>query len=518
MCFDSASNPDTFGLDVLTVVEPLGDDHVQQRVEKRDVGAGAELEHVGGVALQGLAPGVHHDEGRLLCRLLEEGGGDGVVLGGVGADHDDDVGVLARGERGGHCPRADAFEERNDRRGVAQPRTVVDVVGAEALADHLLDEVGLLVRALGGAEAGERRSAVAVADRCEPARGAVQRLLPARLAKMGEGIRGIDLTVGRLRRVVSPDERRGEAMGMGHVVEAEPTLHAQTVVVGGAVAALHRGYHSTFGPTLGRTLGVVLDLIGDLAADPAIGAHALHLVELEPAVDAGLVDQRRLHQRAGRARLDAFSAGDAGARAHLIVEVENDLRADATVGHADDVVDLHLAARTHAEIAMDAGVEVDPHRGVARVGSDRGAAREAALGDVQALGPLPQPGVVLVRDLAWRLVGHQHLHHHAARGFRPLGGGVHHQAGCRPALARCREHPLALDLHHARTAVAVGPVAGLVRVAQMRDVGAETMRDLPDRLCVERLDLASVEGESNRFIHWRISGDLTLSLQSVAKS
>ena len=64
-------------------------------------------------------------------RLFEEGGGDGMVLGGVGADHDDDVGVLARGERCGHRRRADAFEERDDRRGVTQARTVVDVVGAD---------------------------------------------------------------------------------------------------------------------------------------------------------------------------------------------------------------------------------------------------------------------------------------------------------------------------------------------------------------------------------------------------
>ena len=247
--------------------------------------------------------------------------------------------------------------------------------------------------------------------------------------------------------------------------------------------------------------GVVPELVGDLAADPAVGAHALHLVELEPAVDAVLVDQRRLHQGAGRARLHALAAGDAGARAHRVVEVEDDLRADAAVGHADDVVDLHLAAGPHAQVAVDARVEIDAHRGVARVRGDRGPAREPTLGHVHALGPLPQPRLVLVRDLARRLIGDEHLHHHPARGLRPLGGGVHHHARRRPALARCGEHPLALHLHHARAAVAVGPVAGLVRVAQMRYVGAETMRDLPDRLAVERLDLAAVERESDRITH-----------------
>src|SRR5467141_3957507 len=32
------------------------------------------------------------------------------------------------------------------------------------------------------------------------------------------------------------------------------------------------------------------------------------------------------------------------------------------IGHAEDVVDLHLAAGAHAQATLDAGVEVDPHR------------------------------------------------------------------------------------------------------------------------------------------------------------
>ena len=145
------------GLDVLAVVQPLLDDHVHDRVEHRDVAAGLELQHVGRVALQRLAARVHHDE-RLaaLGGLLEVGRGDRVVLGRVGADHDDHVGVHRRGERRGDRARADVLQQRRDRGGVAQPRAVVDVVGAEAGADQLLEQVGLLVRALGRAEAGER--------------------------------------------------------------------------------------------------------------------------------------------------------------------------------------------------------------------------------------------------------------------------------------------------------------------------------------------------------------------------
>ena len=83
-------------LDVLLVVELLGDDDVEHGVEHRHVGAVLELHHVPGVALERLAARIHHDQlGAALGGLLEEGGGDRMVLGRIGADDDDDVGVLA---------------------------------------------------------------------------------------------------------------------------------------------------------------------------------------------------------------------------------------------------------------------------------------------------------------------------------------------------------------------------------------------------------------------------------------
>ncbi len=85
--------------------------------------------------------------------LLEEGGGDGVVLDRVGADDDGAVGVLDLVEGGGDGARADVLHQRRDRGGVAEPGAVVDVVVAEALPDQALEEVRLLVGALGAAEA-----------------------------------------------------------------------------------------------------------------------------------------------------------------------------------------------------------------------------------------------------------------------------------------------------------------------------------------------------------------------------
>ncbi len=80
-----------------------------------------------------------------------------------------------------------------------------------------------------------------------------------------------------------------------------------------------------------------------------------------------VVELGRLHQRAGGAGLHAFAAGDAGGGAHRVGHVEDDLGVVAAARHADHVVDLHLAAGADAEVAVDAGVEVDAHGDVAGV-------------------------------------------------------------------------------------------------------------------------------------------------------
>ncbi len=229
------------GLDVLLVVELLLDDDVQHGVEHRHVGAVLELHHLPGVALQRLTARVHHHElGAALGRLLEEGRGDRMVLGRVGADHDDQLGVLALVEGRGDGGGADAFEQRRHRRGVAQPRAVIDIVGAEAGANKLLEQIGLFVRALGRAEAGQRIGTVAVADFLQAARGAVERLFPGRLAEMRPRVGRIDELVRHLRHAVLADHRLQQALRIVHVVEAEAALHAEPVLVGRAVLAARR--------------------------------------------------------------------------------------------------------------------------------------------------------------------------------------------------------------------------------------------------------------------------------------
>ena len=109
---------------------------LQHGVEQGDVAARLELQHVAGVARDALVlPARVHDDqlGAALGRVLEEGRGDGMVLGRPRADDDDAVGILGGRERRRHGARVQALHQRRHRRGMAQPRAVIDVVGAEAL-------------------------------------------------------------------------------------------------------------------------------------------------------------------------------------------------------------------------------------------------------------------------------------------------------------------------------------------------------------------------------------------------
>ena len=97
-----------------------------------------------------------------------------------------------RGDRAG----ADPLEQRRHAGGVAQPGAVVDVVGVEAGADELLEEVGLLVRALRAAEPGDGGRAAFRVDLGQPARDEVQRLFPGRLPEVRQHLGVVDQAAG----------------------------------------------------------------------------------------------------------------------------------------------------------------------------------------------------------------------------------------------------------------------------------------------------------------------------------
>jgi hypothetical protein len=348
------------------------------------------------MALERLAARIHHDElGAALGRLLEKGRGDRMVLGGIGADDDDDVGVLAFVEGCSDRSRPNTFEQSRHRRGMAQPGAMIDIVGAETGAHQLLEQVSLFVGAFGRAEAGQRLRPVAVADFLQTASGAVERFLPSRFAEVSPGIRRIDIFMRDFWHAVLADHRLEQALRIGHVIEAEASFHAKPVLIGRPALAGD-----------GNDL-VVFDLIGELAADPTIGTHAVDGAVRFTLVDVVLVHHRRRHQSSGWASLHAFTASDAGRRAHRIVEVEHDLFAVAAAGHADDVVDLHLAAGTDAKIALDASIEINRHGRMAAVRRRAVPLWEAAFLKLHTGHDLPQLGRGIVGMGLIGLVGDQ---------------------------------------------------------------------------------------------------------------
>ena len=340
---------------------------------------------------------------------------------------------------------------------------MVDIVGAEAGAHQLLEQIGLLVRAFRGAEAGERARAVAVADFHQALGGAVERLLPGRRAEMRPRIGRIDQIVGGLGDAVLAHQRLRQPMRMAHIVEAEAALDAEPVLVRRAVAAADVEQL------------VVLDVVGELAADAAIGAHAVDLA----------VRILRCARCASSTSVAGISApvGQACTHSPQATQVDAPIGSSksntifspmAAAGHADDVVDLHFAAGADAEIALDAGVEIDRHRRMAAVGRRRRARGKAARPRCSVGRRSSRIRVRIVRDIlcgGWSVSSSSTTIRRARLGAVGLGLDLH--AGRRRADAARGQHALALDLDHADAAIAVGAVAGLGRIAQMRKLDAE---------------------------------------------
>ena len=248
---------------------------------------------------------------------------------------------------------------------------------------------------------------------------------------MGEGIRRIDLVVGVLLLAGEANERLRQPVRVVDIIEAEAAFDAEPVLIRRPVAAFR----------IDDLL--VLDVVGHLAADAAIGAKRIDLAVGPDGARLLLVEEGRGHQGAGRAGLHALPASDAGRFPHRVVEVEHDLGARVAVGHADHIVDLHLAAAAHAEPALDAGVEIDAHGGMARIGSPAFGRREAARRDAGLVRPAPQLRARVMGGLARRLIGDEQLHHHLARLLGALGRGLDLHAGrgacaCRRRRARAR--------------------------------------------------------------------------------
>src|SRR6516165_10525584 len=128
--------------------------------------------------------------------------------------------------------------------------------------------------------------------------------------------------------------------------------------------------------------------------------------------------------------------------------------------------------------------------------------REAAVANLQFVCPLPQPRIRVVCDGALWLIADQQFEHHLAREFGAVAGGLDLHTGGRLAHAGGGEHPLSLDLDHAGAAIAVGAVARLRQPAEVRDLDALSVGDLPDRLAGSCLYFGAIEEKADGFGHW----------------
>src|SRR5215475_916695 len=212
---------------------------------------------------------------------------------------------------------------------------MIDVVRPKTNADQLLEQIGFLIRAFCGAEAGKRSPAIGVTDLSEPSGSGLESFFPARFPENGSPIVGINREVFALLHLGLSDQRFPEAMLMLNVVETVPALDTQAARVRRSIFSLHK-----------ENL-VVLDVIGKLATHAAVRTDGLHLfIGFNHAHAAGR------HERTGRTRLHAFTASNTCGVAHWIVQVEHDLRMGTAKGIADDVIDLFFAAGTDTPSAL----------------------------------------------------------------------------------------------------------------------------------------------------------------------
>src|SRR5262249_32878310 len=113
------------------------------------------------------------------------------------------------------------------------------------------------------------------------------------------------------------------------------------------------------------------------------------------------------------------------------------------------------------------------------------------------------------------VVADQEFEHHLARKTRSLARGLDLHTRGRLADAGSREHPLALDLDHTGPAIAVRAITGLGQPAEVRDLDALSVGDLPDRFAGCRFYFGPVEEKADRIAHFRSLSDASKSLDKL---
>src|SRR5690348_15794515 len=294
---------------------------------------------------------------------------------------------------------------------MAETRAVVDVVRPDPRAHDPLQQVILLVRALGRREDGEAIGSLRVAQPRELLRHDLERFLPRALAERLVPFSGRRHAVARVaewavecrqllaqrielrpllararfafdsaprptapspcRRLLCrrlevpaavalhpslPDERLGDPVAVQHEVEAEASLHAggahvRSVLLDPWTLHLH-------------DVVAAHDEV-DLAADAAVRAHAPHLVlGLLHRVRLELREREDVVDRARRTDAHALAAPGAPRMLRIAIRTDDDLRVLPAIRDIEHAHHLDILARPHAPRAEDAGGHVVLDHGV----------------------------------------------------------------------------------------------------------------------------------------------------------
>ncbi|MCY1408054.1 hypothetical protein D9M71_233710 [compost metagenome] len=194
------------------VFPAVGEDDLQQTVEQGDVAAQPELDVLLGQAGEPRAARIDHHQPRTARLGTEDARADHrVVLAGIGADQQDQVGAVDIGDAAGHRPRAEGQGQPRHRGAVADARTVVDVVAAQHGPGEFLRRVIILVGRPRAADHPHRARPTLGQRLAKGAGHPLQRLVPA----------------GRAQACRLADQRTGQTAGRVDGEAGRPTLAAQ---------------------------------------------------------------------------------------------------------------------------------------------------------------------------------------------------------------------------------------------------------------------------------------------------
>jgi len=306
--------------DILLVLQAFGDDDVHHAVEEGNVGARLYLQEYVGLAAKSDAARLGDDYlGALAVSLTDKRTDDGVSLGGVRTGDKDDVLIGGLGNGVGHCARAESDGKARNGGGVAQTCAVVDIVGADGGAHHLLEDVVVLIGAACAAETGKSIRAALGLDGLDLVGNVADSFIPRDLGKLA-----ILADKGPLETVTVVDELVGEL-----ALDAEQAL---------VCLAVER---------LSADDNVVLYKQLELAANTAVSAGGGDLLGLKSTV-ANLALGQKCADRADR---NAVAAGNAVGVSDKLVEGSGYLCGKSAVGNADGALAVQLLTYLNAALA-----------------------------------------------------------------------------------------------------------------------------------------------------------------------